>query len=213
MFVELNRFREGSVIVIIVSCSCYSVLFHTAIHFVMAAAIASPDINWTNLALNHELTGGLICNAVLSAISLALKTCINDEDLLLTEQYLQSGAKLQLRGLLEMVDFDRRVIPTFGISDLVLTAEIRQQLQMILKAGKTHKFLSAQWGFGSSENCAEASGISVLICGHPGTGKTAIAHSIAYELGQPIKVKYPLYFQQTLLELHVVLSVVRDIPS
>lgn len=162
----------------------------------MSAAIASPDINWTNLALDHELTGGLICNAVLSAVSLALKTCNNDEDLLLTEQYLHSGAKLQLRGLLEMVDFERRVIPTFGISDLVLTAEIHRQVQVILKAGKTHKFLSAQWGFGSSENCAEATGISVLICGQPGTGKTAIAHSIAYELGQPIKVNITYTMQQ-----------------
>lgn len=160
--------------------------------FLFSAAIASPDVDWTNLALNHELTGGLICNAVLSAISLALKMCSNDEDLVLMEQHLHSGAKLQLRGLLEMVDFERRVIPTFGISDLVLTTEDDQQLKMILKAGKTHKFLSAQWGFGSVENSAKATGISVLICGHPGTGKTAIAHSIAYELGQPIKVNRTL---------------------
>lgn len=154
----------------------------------LLAAIASPEVNWTNLAISHELTGGLICNAVLSAISLALKGSTDENKLILTEQCLHNGAKLQLKGLLEMVDFERRVIPTFGISDLVLTTETQQQLQLILKAGKTHKFLSAQWGFGSSENCAHATGISVLICGCPGTGKTAIAHSIAYELGQPIKV-------------------------
>ena len=151
-------------------------------------SIASKDINWSNLALSQELTGGLICNAVLSALSLALKECGEEEKPVLTEDLLTSGAKLQLRGLLEMVDFDRRVIPTFGIDDLVLEDEVQQQLQLVLNAGKTHKFISAQWGFGGTENVAQASGLTCLICGEPGMGKTATARAIAYELGQPIKV-------------------------
>lgn len=87
-----------------------------------------------------------------------------------------------------MVDFERRIIPTFGVRDLVLQDDIYKQLQLILNAGKTHKFISAQWGFGGTENVAHASGILCLICGQPGTGKTAVARAIAYELGQPIKV-------------------------
>lgn len=56
--------------------------------------------------------------------------------------------------------------------------------------GKTHKFISTQWGFNgvAGENVALAGGIVCLLCGPAGVGKTAIAHSIAYELGQPIKV-------------------------
>lgn len=155
----------------------------------LIGSIASPDINWHNLSLNHELTGGLICNAVLSALSLALKDCSNaDEKPVLTEKTLTLGAKLQLRGLLEMVDFERRVIPTFGIQDLVLADDVHKQLQLVLNAGKTHKFISAQWGFGGVGNVAQAGGIVCLICGEPGAGKTAIARAIAYELGQPIKV-------------------------
>ena len=120
---------------------------------------------------------------------MALKASSDDDSLLLTEEYLHCGAKQQLTGLMEMVDFERRVIPTFGLSDLVLPRTVTMKVDLILKAGKTHKFLSAQWGFGARENCADAAGISVLICGAPGTGKTALGHSIAFELGQPIKVR------------------------
>lgn len=107
----------------------------------------------------------------------------------LTQSVLTLGAKLQLRGLLEMVDFERRVIPTFGIQDLVLEEELLKQLELLLNAGKTQKFISAQWGFGGAENVAQTSGIVCLISGQPGAGKTAMANAIAYELGQPIKVK------------------------
>ena len=109
---------------------------------------------------------------------------------MLSEDQLNKGAQLQLTGLLEMIDFERRVIPTFGLRDIVLDESIMQQLQLLLNAGKTHKFLSAQWGFGSAENVAQSGGIACLLCGRPGVGKTAIAHAIAYELGQPVKVSF-----------------------
>lgn len=153
--------------------------------------IAPKDINWAKLALSYELTGGLIRNAVLSALSLALKECTTSDEtklnVVLSEDQLNKGAQLQLTGLLEMIDFERRVIPTFGLRDIVLDESIMQQLQLLLNAGKTHKFLSAQWGFGSAENVAQSGGIACLLCGRPGVGKTAIAHAIAYELGQPVK--------------------------
>ena len=89
-----------------------------------------------------------------------------------------------------MVDFERRVIPTFGLQDLILDNTVQQKLDSILNSGKTQKFISAQWGFGSSDNVAHCQGITCLLCGGPGVGKSAIAHAIAYELGQPIKVCY-----------------------
>lgn len=138
--------------------------------------------------MKHELTGGLISNAVLSALSFAVKEGQGDEKPLLTEKLLSWGAKQQLKGLLEMVDFERRVIPTTGLQDLIIEPSILQQVQLILTSGKTHKFVSAQWGFGLHGNLACSTGISCLICGSPGVGKTALAHAIAFELGQPIKV-------------------------
>lgn len=143
--------------------------------------------------MNYELTGGLISNAVLSALSFALKEHPNDEKPLLTETFLSWGAKQQLQGLLEMVDFERRVIPTTGLHELILEPSILEQVELLLTSGKTHKFVSAQWGFGLQGNLAHSSGIICLICGSPGVGKTALAHAIAFELGQPIKVGYFLH--------------------
>ena len=139
--------------------------------------------------MNHELTGGLISNAVLSALSLALKENQTDGKPVLTEKLLSWGAQQQLKGLLEMVDFERRVIPKAGLQELIIDPRILQQVQLLLTSGKTRKFISAQWGFGSRGNLACSSGITCLICGNPGAGKTALAHAIAFELGQPIKVR------------------------
>lgn len=168
----------------------HSTLSHFALCSV--ASIAAKDIDWTSLAVNHELTGGLISNAVLSALSFAVKENSGDEEPVLTEKLLSWGAKQQLKGLLEMVDFERRVIPKAGLQELILESSILQQVELILSSGKSHKFISAQWGFGSHSNLAFSSGVGItcLICGSPGVGKTALAHAIAFELGQPIKVGY-----------------------
>ena len=92
-----------------------------------------------------------------------------------------------------MVDFERRIIPTFGVRDLVLEEKVKDKLKLVLGAGKTHKLITSQWGFRGPENVAMETGISLLICGSPGAGKTAVAKAIAYELGQPIKVSYSRY--------------------
>ena len=68
------------------------------------AAIASDRISWTNLALGYELTGGLIRNAVLSALSLIIKHGGGGgggggkaDQLVVEEEHLAKGAQLQLR--------------------------------------------------------------------------------------------------------------------
>ena len=39
------------------------------------------------------------------------------------------------RGLLEMVDFERRVIPTFGLEEVVLEESVRKIVDAILNTG------------------------------------------------------------------------------
>lgn len=57
----------------------------------------SGDVDWSELALSHELTGGLIRNAILSALALAIRGQAQGEPVVLTQQHLINGAKLQLR--------------------------------------------------------------------------------------------------------------------
>ena len=64
---------------------------------VHVAAIVSGDVDWSAVALSHELTGGLIRNAVLSALALAIRGQVQGEAVVLTQQHLINGAKLQLR--------------------------------------------------------------------------------------------------------------------
>ena len=63
------------------------------------AALASADISWADLALGHELTGGLIHNAVLAALAVVIKESGREEGepLKLTQEHLMAGARMQLR--------------------------------------------------------------------------------------------------------------------
>ena len=90
-----------------------------------------------------------------------------------------------------MFDFERRVVPTFGLSELVLDTPTLERVKRLVEAGKAHKFISAQWGFsqGSGCNVAHPGGIVCVVCGGVGTGKTTLAHALAFELGQPVKVR------------------------
>ena len=65
--------------------------------FPPAAALVRGDMEWGSLAQSYELTGGLIRNAVLSALALAIREQTLGDPLLLTRQHLAGGAKLQLR--------------------------------------------------------------------------------------------------------------------
>ena len=72
-------------------------LSHSLTHFLPPSAQLLPgEVNWSVLAQSYELTGGLIRNAVLSAISLASKMS-STERVTLSEESLNKGAKLQLR--------------------------------------------------------------------------------------------------------------------
>lgn len=126
--------------------------------------ISDEDTDWNSLAQSYELTGGLIRNAVLSAISVATKrTSGTSGKLTLSTDDLHKGAKLQLkyaplplpylliymyihiilsslfsflRGLLEMVDFERRIIPMYGLSELMLESSTYSTVESIINSGE-----------------------------------------------------------------------------
>eukprot|EP00026_Physarum_polycephalum_P001373 Phypoly_transcript_01374.p1 GENE.Phypoly_transcript_01374~~Phypoly_transcript_01374.p1 ORF type:complete len:556 (+),score=115.18 Phypoly_transcript_01374:1030-2697(+) len=106
----------------------------------------ADDIDWKLLALKFELTGGFIKNAILSALSLAVSR--NSEEPEICQADLIGGAKLQLRGRLQMKSFERRVVPTLGVDDCILDPEVSQNLYEIVNSEKARSVLFGQWGFG-----------------------------------------------------------------
>ena len=144
-------------------------------------------IDWTELASNCELTGGLIKNAVLSAIAVAIER--QETPLRLRSDDLSKGAKTQQRNMLEMCDFEHRVIPYSGFQGLALSAEVMAELAWFVKAAKSCRLLSTQWGFSTSQSNSSLCGsLTAILWGHSGSGKTSVAHALAYELSLPLKV-------------------------
>eukprot|EP00935_MAST-01C_sp_MAST-1C-sp1_P000007 g7.t1 len=144
----------------------------------------AEGVDLAELALKYELTGGFIKNAWLSALSIAvardgLKPVVTQED-------LRSGAAHQLRGKLQLVDFERRVVPTRGLDDVILPEELKQTLTQIVNYGKAQAILFGQWGFDKQHGGAR--GTAAFFYGPPGTGKTMAAEAMGYDLGRPLKV-------------------------
>eukprot|EP01130_Rhizamoeba_saxonica_P002735 TRINITY_DN1249_c0_g1_i1.p1 TRINITY_DN1249_c0_g1~~TRINITY_DN1249_c0_g1_i1.p1 ORF type:complete len:633 (+),score=125.88 TRINITY_DN1249_c0_g1_i1:1566-3464(+) len=150
------------------------------------------DVDWDALAMDYELTGGFIKNAMLHALSSAIARGSNYDDEVvefsLNHNDLTNGAKLQLRGHLRLAEIDRlrRIIPVMGIDQLVLYPEIISQLQQIIGFEKAKKLLYGHWGF-SNTNSLSKRGTVVLLTGREGTGKSSIAEALGYEIGRPLK--------------------------
>eukprot|EP01119_Soliformovum_irregulare_P013105 TRINITY_DN3458_c0_g1_i2.p1 TRINITY_DN3458_c0_g1~~TRINITY_DN3458_c0_g1_i2.p1 ORF type:complete len:1117 (-),score=384.81 TRINITY_DN3458_c0_g1_i2:209-3559(-) len=140
----------------------------------------NPNVDLREISMNYELTGGFIKNAIMAAISNAI-TRTGSEDIELSQDDIDKGAKLQLRGHLEMNDFERKVIPKKNLKDLVLNQNQEILMKRIISFEKARKVLFAHWGFESQE------GTLVLLHGDPGTGKSAAAEALGYEIGKPLK--------------------------
>ena len=86
------------------------------------------------MALRYELTGGFIKNAILSALSIAVSR--DGDSPVVCQQDLLQGANLQLRGRLRMKNFDRRVVPSAGLDEMIVEEAIMKQLQLIVQFEK-----------------------------------------------------------------------------
>ena len=86
------------------------------------------------MALRFELTGGFIKNAILSALSISVSR--DGDSPIIHQKDLLQGANLQLRGRLRMKDFDRRVIPTAGLDEVIVEDSIAKQLKEIVQYEK-----------------------------------------------------------------------------
>jgi len=149
-----------------------------------AAIPCEDDIDWEAVALQYELTGGFIKNAVLSALLTAVG---RDEGApMIQEADIIKGCKKQTRGALQMRGFDERVVPAAGLEDLIASAPVREHLRAIVAIEKARGVLFGMWGF--DEAMRDRQGTTALFWGPAGAGKGHAAAAIGFELTKPLKV-------------------------
>jgi SpoVK/Ycf46/Vps4 family AAA+-type ATPase len=135
------------------------------------------------LASRYELSGGLIKNAVLAALSLA--TARHPEAPCLRHEDLEQGARLQMRSQLRLAAFEECTIPQSGLDTLIVPATMRQALLDLIGLTRVRTTLINEWGF--TEAAERNLGATALFYGPPGTGKSLAAEAVAYELGRPLR--------------------------
>lgn len=150
----------------------------------------ADDVSLEKLALNFELSGGLIRNAVLAALSQAVAREKNASPTLKMAD-LDEGARLQLRGFFLAAErpegmSEFYITPRRTLAELVLEAPLAKKLETIASVAKSRSTLYTQWGF--SEDTNDDVGALYLFQGVSGTGKSLAAEGIAYECGATIRL-------------------------
>lgn len=141
---------------------------------------AQPD--YSGLAYRYELSGGLIKNAVVSALAFASSR--NGGDPVVSPEDLETGAKLQVRNRFGP-DLHDEATPKRGLSSLVVPASVQAALEQMVGFEKTRRTLVNEWGFGP--HMERGTGMTALFHGPPGTGKSLAAEAVAFELGRPLR--------------------------
>lgn len=158
----------------------------------------AEDVDLKALAIEFELTGGYIKNAVFQALAQAVSR-VQDErrakgisestdplkasDVVITLTELRQACRLQARGDLKRAKLERRVLPVSGLDKLVATEEAMKVLQNVVMVEKVRGLMTTRWGFKdrqSRSNC-------VLILGPSGCGKTFAAGCLGFETGRPLQ--------------------------
>lgn len=142
------------------------------------------SIDWESIALQYELTGGFIKNAVIAALLDAVgRDPLSPK---ITQNDIVEGCKKQVRGALQMVEFDERVLPRAGLDELIASDTIKEQLKQIISLEKARGILFGSWGF--DDDMRSRQGTTALFWGASGTGRSRAAEAIGFELGKPLKV-------------------------
>lgn len=151
----------------------------------------SADVDYNELAIKYEISGGFIKNCWLSAVSHAIgrhkldKNMLQKEGLTISQEDLKMAAATQVKSRMASCDFERKVIPKFGIDGVIAEEGIKNGLQDIVNWFKAQTVLVGQWGFAKTH---DLQGCPVLLSGISGGGKSLSAQAIAFELGKPLKV-------------------------
>jgi SpoVK/Ycf46/Vps4 family AAA+-type ATPase len=151
-------------------------------------ASAEGDLDLDALARRYELNGGLIKNAVRTALAASIAgdgSCPAGEPRLAMIN-LEEAAKEQLKNRLTMSGLHDSILPERGLESLVLRQDAAEAVREIADFGKALRVLDGDWGFG--DTIGSRGGLAVLFHGPSGTGKTFAAEAIAFETGRSLRL-------------------------
>ncbi len=148
-----------------------------------AKAPLAGDIDLKALAEEFEFSGGYIKNAVLTAISEAMRRAGPARRI--TQAALRHAATLQRRN--RLTAHADKIQPRVSLAEVVLDADTRRQVDELIAAARQRTTVFSTWGFGKKATFGH--GVAALLSGPPGTGKSLTAEAVAHELGQNL---YPV---------------------
>jgi SpoVK/Ycf46/Vps4 family AAA+-type ATPase len=149
-----------------------------------ASVQLAADVDLSLLARRFEINGGLIKNAVFSALARAAGEFGNHPKLHM--RHLNDGAREQLKNKFFLSHSEEQFRPAMGLDSVVLPEKTMQALEELVDFEKARKVLTAEWGF--DEVFPDHNGIAVLFHGPSGTGKTRTAEAVACETGKKLRV-------------------------
>ncbi|HTJ43032.1 MAG TPA: AAA family ATPase [Kofleriaceae bacterium] len=143
----------------------------------LPGGVAPGDAEIEIVAGRYAFTGGTISRAARRAVSAArLRDPVAPK---VTLDDLGDAARLAFSHRLG--DVAQRIPAGFSWDDLVLPEDTLAQLREVVSFARERPFLLEGWGF--ARKLPYGRGVSAILAGPPGTGKTMVAQLLAKELG------------------------------